>query len=51
MAKKNSTHSLPVRIMAIALTVLVTSGVLVYLVMLLLNLFGVSSSGADIHVH
>ncbi|MBQ8214010.1 MAG: hypothetical protein IJZ80_08375 [Clostridia bacterium] len=50
MAKKNSTYSLPVRIMAIAMTVLVSSGVLVYLVMLLLNLLGVSG-GADIHIH
>lgn len=35
-----STHSLPVRITAIALTALVASGALVYLVTLFLNLFG-----------
>jgi hypothetical protein len=35
-----SSYSLPVRIVAIALTALVASGTLVYLVTLLMNLFG-----------
>jgi len=34
------TYSLPVRITAIALTALVASGTLVYLIMLIMNLFG-----------
>ncbi len=38
--KKNSSYSLPVRITAIALTVLVASGTLVYLVMFIMGLFG-----------
>lgn len=50
MSKKyKSTYSLPVRIVTIALSVLVASGALVYLVMLLLNLFGVGTG--DVHVH
>ena len=41
MAKNSkSTYSLPVRITAIVLTALVASGTLVYLVTLLMNLFG-----------
>ena len=39
MAKKKSTYSLPVRIMALALTFLVASGVLTYLVMFFMSLF------------
>ena len=39
MSKKQG-YSLPVRIMAIALTVLVTSGVLTYLIMFITELFG-----------
>ena len=39
MAKKKSTYSLPVRIMALVLTVLVASGVLTYLVMFIMSLF------------
>ena len=38
--KNQSSYSLPVRILTIALTVLVASGALVYLVMMLMNLFG-----------
>ncbi len=37
--KNNSSYSLPTRILAIALTALVASGVLVYLVMFIMNLF------------
>ena len=33
-------YSLPVRILAVALTVLVTSGILTYLVMFIMELFG-----------
>ena len=41
MSKKtNSSYSLPVRITAIALTLLVASGTLVYLVMFIMNLLG-----------
>ena len=42
MSNKSNTssHSLAVRIMALILSVLVASGVLVYLVTLLINLFG-----------
>ena len=40
MAKKTSSYSLPVRIMAIAMTVLVSSGALVYVIDLIMNLFG-----------
>ena len=39
MAKNKSAHSLPVRILALALSVLVASGVLVYLVTFIMNLF------------
>ena len=39
--KKNSSYSLPVRILALLLTGLVASGILVYLIMFLLNLFGI----------
>lgn len=40
MSNKNtSTHSTPVRILALVLSVLVASGVLVYIVDLLINLF------------
>jgi len=47
MAKKTkkSTHSLPVRILALILTFLVASGILTYLIMFILNLFHVG------HVH
>jgi len=38
--KKKSSYSMPVRILTISLTVLVASGALVYLVMMILNLFG-----------
>jgi len=44
-----SSYSLPVRIITIALSALVASGALVYLVMLLLNLFGVGSGDAHVH--
>ncbi len=33
-------YSLPVRILAVALTVLVTSGILTYLIMFIMELFG-----------
>lgn len=39
MSKKTSTYSLPVRIAALALTFLVASGVLTYLVSFIINLF------------
>lgn len=40
MAKKNKkTYSLPVRILALLLTLLVASGILVYVVMFIMNLF------------
>ena len=38
--KEKSSYSLPVRILAIALTVLVASGAVTYLIMLLMTLFG-----------
>ena len=38
--KTKSTHSLTTRILALALTVLVASGILVYLVMFIMSLFG-----------
>ncbi len=38
-SKKGSSYSLPTRILAIALTVLVASGVLTYLVLFIVNLF------------
>ena len=38
--EKKSTYSLPVRIVCIIMAALVSSGVLVYLVMLLMQLFG-----------
>ena len=38
--EKKSTYSLPVRITCIVMAALVSSGVLVYLVMLLMELFG-----------
>lgn len=38
--KTSSSYSLPVRIVAIALAVLTASGILTFLVTLLLNLFG-----------
>ena len=47
--KNKSSYSMPVRIITIALTVLVASGALVYLLMMILNLFGVGSG--DVHVH
>lgn len=37
--KQKSTYSLPVRILAIILTILVASGVVTYLIMFILNLF------------
>ena len=42
MSNKNqpSSYSLPVRIVAIALSVLVASGAVTYLVMLLMGIFG-----------
>lgn len=40
MAKKRATYSLPVRILALVLTALVASGVLTYLVMFFMSLFG-----------
>ena len=46
--KKKSSYSAPVRIMALILTGLVASGVLVYLVTFILSLFGVGEAG---HVH
>ena len=49
MDKKKPTHSLPVRIMAIVLTALVASGVLTYLILFILNLFGIG--GGHTHVH
>ncbi len=39
MAKNNSSHSLPVRILALVLSILVASGVLMYLVTFIMNLF------------
>ena len=49
MANKNKpTYSAPVRLLALILTGLVASGVLVYLLTFLLNLFGVGGTG---HVH
>ena len=51
MSKKNkSTYSAPVRILALILTALVTSGVLVYLVMFILSLFGIGDTGGT-HIH
>lgn len=38
--KQKSSYSLPVRILAIILTVLVASGVVTYLIMFILSLFG-----------
>ena len=38
--KTTSSHSLPVRILALALSLLVASGILVYLVTFVLSLFG-----------
>lgn len=40
MSKKTSTYSLPVRIAALALTILVASGAVTYLVTLLIDLLG-----------
>ena len=40
MSKKTSTYSLPVRIAALALTVLVASGAVTYLVTFLIDLLG-----------
>ena len=45
-----SSYSLPVRIVTIALSALVASGALVYLVMLLINLFG-GGSAIETHIH
>ena len=41
MSKKKSTssHSLPVRILALALSLLVASGILVYLITFIISLF------------
>ena len=39
MSKKTSTYSLPVRIAALALTILVASSVFTYLVSFIINLF------------
>ncbi len=39
MSKKTSTYSLPVRIVALALTILVASSVFTYLVSFIINLF------------
>ena len=47
--RQKSSYSLPVRIFTIILTALVASGALVYLVMLLLNLFGVGAGDAHVH--
>ncbi len=38
--QKKQGFSLPVRILAIAMTVLVTSGILTYLIMFIMELFG-----------
>ena len=38
--QRKQDYSLPVRILAIALTVLVASGVLTYLIMFIMELFG-----------
>ena len=38
--KKKSTYSLPVRILALVLTALVASGVITYLIMFFMSLFG-----------
>lgn len=38
--QRKQSYSLPVRILAIALTVLVASGVLTYLIMFIMELFG-----------
>ena len=50
--KKKSTYPAAVRIIALALTALVASGALVYLVLFIISLFGNgSTSGADLHIH
>jgi len=48
--KKKSSYSAPVRIMALILTGLVASGVLVYLITFILSLFGIGEPGHG-HVH
>jgi hypothetical protein len=51
MSKKSkSTYSTPVRVLALILTGLVASGVLVYLVMFILSLFGIEAGSTHIHV-
>ncbi len=51
-AKRKSSYSWPVRILTIILTALVASGALVYLVMLIMNLFGIGTGDAGhTHVH
>ena len=49
--QQKSTYSTPVRVLALILTGLVASGVLVYLVMFILALFGIGDAGSHMHVH
>ena len=47
--KSGSSYPLSIRIITIALSALVASGALVYLVMLLINLFGGNANSAALH--
>jgi len=38
--KRESTYSLPTRILAVALTILIASGIVTYLILFLISLFG-----------
>jgi len=47
--KRKSSYSLPVRILTIALTALVASGAVVYLILLFINLFGGDSGSVPLY--